>query len=103
MFLESPLLLGHVGTAGLERNRFSSTIPTDLGGLRDIEILNLDHNELFGTIPVQISSLSRLEEMNLGFNDFIGVVPLDVCRLESLVELYADCETLTCPCCTRCY
>eukprot|EP00980_Cylindrotheca_fusiformis_P028581 scaffold22613_cov126-Cylindrotheca_fusiformis.AAC.1 len=101
-----PTEMGHLTrlrTIGLERNQFSSTIPTEFGRMTDTERLNLDRNELTGTIPLSLQQLTNLEGLNVSFNNQLqGSVPQGVCN-RNLDYLEADCEFVTCNCCTKCH
>ena len=86
----------------MERNRFSKTIPTELGKLNGLLDLFLDYNNLSGSIPTNLRSLSLLEKVNLSFNDLTGTVS-GICGLANLFKLEADCQEVDCLCCTECY
>jgi len=49
-------------------NQFSGSIPTNLGGLRELQVLDLDSNEQSGGIPASLGNLSELEVLTLSEN-----------------------------------
>eukprot|EP01104_Vermistella_antarctica_P018428 TRINITY_DN6819_c0_g1_i1.p1 TRINITY_DN6819_c0_g1~~TRINITY_DN6819_c0_g1_i1.p1 ORF type:complete len:179 (-),score=32.44 TRINITY_DN6819_c0_g1_i1:120-656(-) len=62
-------------------------VPSEIGNLTKLEVLNLRYNEL-GSLPNTISKLQSLKELHLGANKF-GAIPPPVCELSSLELL--DC------------
>ena len=44
----------------------TGTIPTELGNLTSLAILNLSANQLTGEIPAELGRLDKLEELHLG-------------------------------------
>jgi Leucine-rich repeat (LRR) protein len=59
----------------LDRNAFTGIIPTSLGNIRSLKVLNLSHNKLTGSIPVSLGNLQLLEQLDLSFNHLKGKVP----------------------------
>jgi len=64
-------------------------------------------NSLTGLIPSELGLLTNLEWLYLYGNSLTGTLPNEVCALRNdnggnLDRLYADCEEVTCPCCTFC-
>nr|ACU21035.1 unknown [Glycine max] len=51
-------------------------IPSKIGGMKNLESLDLSNNHLSGEIPAAISNLSFLSYLNLSYNDFTGQIPL---------------------------
>lgn len=96
----------------------SSTIPTELGSLTDLIILDLSITELSGTLPTELGRLTKLEAMELILTDITGTVPDQICDLKEpggpgqLTRLTADCKNgkptesgagVTCDCSCICY
>ena len=72
--------------------------------LESLQKLNVANNKLIGTVPVGFGQLATLSDLNLQGNDFSGAMPESVCELreDNLEVLTADCEKLTCDCCSAC-
>lgn len=71
------------------------------------EQLSLYNNTLRGQVPSSLGNLLRLSILNVDRNDLTGSVPSQVCNLEtsgSLVSVIADCEQsgIVCTCCDAC-
>lgn len=66
-------------------NKLDSLLPESIGsGLTNLKILNVSNNELDGEIPVTISGISGLEEAYLDFNKFTGALPNSISSLNEL-------------------
>ena len=64
----------------LEGNLLSGTLPPELGGLEDLEVLDLGdwwggHNHFTGSIPAQLGNLEGLKVLDLSGNGFEGPIP----------------------------
>ncbi|KAF3454492.1 hypothetical protein FNV43_RR04939 [Rhamnella rubrinervis] len=59
----------------LSSNSFTGTIPSSLGNLRDLESLDLSKNKLIGGIPQQLENLTFLEYLNMSQNQLTGPIP----------------------------
>lgn len=73
--------------------------------LEDLEKLIVSDNKLVGTVPFILGQLSKLSNLSLQGNGFSGSIPESVCLLreENLEVLTADCEKITCDCCSSCF
>ena len=71
----------------LHENQLSGTIPTELGQLTNLVSLYLDNNQLTGTIPTELESLSLLEFLILRDNQLSGMIPTELGQLTSLTNL----------------
>ncbi|XP_051143482.1 receptor-like kinase TMK3 [Andrographis paniculata] len=58
----------------LHGNRFSGTIPEDIGRLTSLRELNLNGNQLVGMIPISLASMD-LRLLDLSNNMFMGSIP----------------------------
>jgi len=100
-----PTELGHLrqlDTLGLEWNSLKGSIPSELGFLVHMYSLALDHNLLSYMIPSSLAQMTTLDRFHVNDNDLEGHMPMEICGLESLKALRADCEKVTCSCCTTC-
>jgi hypothetical protein len=65
-------------------------------------------NEITGTIPTEFGAWSNLLLFQLEGNNVNGTMPEEICALVApaggaLTSLTADCDEVTCACCTECY
>ncbi|XP_058111758.1 receptor-like protein 35 [Magnolia sinica] len=60
----------------LSHNRFSGEIPMSFGNMRELESLDLSFNHLVGAIPGTLTSLDFLGYLNLSYNNLSGEVPV---------------------------
>ena len=61
-----------VTSLNLRYNQLTGTIPTELGLLTYLQVLDLSGNRLTGTIPEELASLTNLQELRLS-----GKLPVD--------------------------
>ncbi|XP_050383836.1 tyrosine-sulfated glycopeptide receptor 1 [Argentina anserina] len=59
----------------LGNNSLSGIIPTQIGQLEFILVLDLSHNNFSGSIPDQICNLTNLERLDLSYNHLSGEIP----------------------------
>ena len=82
----------------LGKNNFQGQLPSWLGGLNRLRLLDLSDNEFEGTIPPAFSQLSSLEHISLQNNNLNGSIsalgPLD--RL-SIVDVSSNSFSSTIP------
>ena len=87
---EIPSELGNLANLeilDLGGNELSGEIPPELGKLESLEVLDLNGNELSGEIPPELGKLESLEVLHLGGNELSGEIPLELGKLESLEVL----------------
>ncbi|GLU07117.1 hypothetical protein SLE2022_240880 [Rubroshorea leprosula] len=79
----------HTYNSGIDLscNNLTGSLPSELGLLRGLYMLNLSHNEIFGDIPTSISSMSTLESLDLSFNSLSGEIPTTLTLLDFLTTL----------------
>jgi Leucine-rich repeat (LRR) protein len=79
---------------GTQRN---GPIPTWIGSLEKLVLLDLDHNDLSGPIPSEIGLLKELEFVLLNRNQLMGAIPEDLSELQlvNLTLLLLDNNTIT--------
>jgi Leucine-rich repeat (LRR) protein len=68
-------------------NFLSGRIPSSIGSLPGLKILNLSSNDLFGRIPQSIGGLNNLETLGLFENQLFGDIPESIGELSALREL----------------
>lgn len=78
---------GHVTRLVLDSNRVTGTIPSEIDGLANLEVLFLKENQLTGNIPSELSNLINLKVLDLSFNKLTGSIPSELCQLSNLVLL----------------
>ncbi|XP_018834512.2 tyrosine-sulfated glycopeptide receptor 1-like [Juglans regia] len=74
--LSNEILLGH--------NNLSGNIPTEIGNLKLLRVLNLGYNSFSGNIPDQLSELTNLEYLVLSSNQLSGELPASLASLHFL-------------------
>ena len=75
----------HTESLGLPYNFLEGTLPSELGELEALTVLNIESNSFTGTIPSEIGQLG-LRLLAISWNDFSGTVPEEVCDLGSVLE-----------------
>ena len=86
---------GRVMELRLDDNGLTGPIPSALGDLASLGLLNLGGNELTGPIPGELGSLASLGLLNLGGNGLTGPMPDALGRLANLRWLYLGGNALT--------
>ena len=88
-----PSELGHLTALtllDLQVSRLSGTIPSDLGGLTRLTKLTLVSNRLTGSIPAQLGQLTLLNHLSLWANQLTGAIPNALAQLTRLNILELD-------------
>ncbi|KAL3636737.1 hypothetical protein CASFOL_019036 [Castilleja foliolosa] len=70
----------------LGNNRISGPIPSEIGQLKYIIVLDLSKNNFSGHIPDAISNLTNLESLDLSENDLTGEIPGSLKNLNFLSD-----------------
>ena len=76
-------------------NGVDGVIPSKLGDLSGLEILELDHNALTGGIPGSLGNLSNLTELRLQSNKLTGSIPAELGKLTKLTDLLLNDNNLS--------
>ena len=85
-------------------NQLIGSVPAELGALTELRQFRITGNRIAGTLPDSLSALSQLRVFRVDENDLIGDVPPALCQGIDVNEAtaYADCNEVSCPCCTHC-
>ena len=88
----------------LNSNRLIGSIPATFGTtMRSLERLSVSGNELTGTIPASLGRIPVLVGFNFAENSFTGSIDSFLCTAGRTWRfLVADCDEVTCTCCTAC-
>ncbi|CAB4315241.1 unnamed protein product [Prunus armeniaca] len=68
----------------ISHNKFSGSIPEEVGELKLLHGLNLSSNALTGAIPTSLSNLRQLESIDLSNNKLGGEIPAEFAELTFL-------------------
>ncbi|XP_044971364.1 probable LRR receptor-like serine/threonine-protein kinase At3g47570 [Hordeum vulgare subsp. vulgare] len=79
----------------LSRNHFSSSLPSQVGGLTELTYLYIHENNLSELLPDALSNCQSLMELRLDDNYFNGMIPVSVSRMRGLALLNLTKNRLT--------
>ncbi|ESQ28564.1 hypothetical protein EUTSA_v10018259mg [Eutrema salsugineum] len=88
LYGEIPSTLGNLSRLTIldfSYNALSGQVPESLGHLSHLTFLTLSNNRLVGQVPASIEKLSRLEWLELSYNQLVGKV---LASLGNLTQLY---------------
>ena len=72
----------------LTNNNLNGELPSSIGNLVHLKVLNLHNNTIKGNVPTSIGDLSKLISLNISLNTFQGDVPEEISKIKSLEYLY---------------
>ncbi|KDO54507.1 hypothetical protein CISIN_1g003368mg [Citrus sinensis] len=72
----------------MDHNQFEGKIPEEMSRLQNLQFLNMRHNQLSGEIPSSFGNLSSLVKLILGNNNLSGVIPSSLGNLKQLALLH---------------
>jgi Leucine-rich repeat (LRR) protein len=81
-------LLTSLQLIDLGSQSFLGPLPTEIGYLKQLNFLSFAQNSLSGTLPTEIGQLSLLEKMYLSTNQFYGDLPQEIGNLHNLKLLH---------------
>ncbi|WZZ91519.1 hypothetical protein YC2023_120098 [Brassica napus] len=70
----------------------SKKIPSSLGNLYNLTILNLSQNKLIGKIPPSLGNLSYLTDLTLCANNLVGEIPYSLANVSHHLTFLSICE-----------
>jgi len=80
--------LSNLKVLDLCRNEFEGPIPVELGRLSNLRQLFLANNQLAGSIPKELGQLVKLTRLNLSDNSLTGSIPFELGQLSNLIHLW---------------
>ncbi|KAK1620312.1 hypothetical protein QYE76_025829 [Lolium multiflorum] len=94
---EIPFNIGflQVATLSLQRNKFSGPIPTVIGLMQALAVLDLSLNQLSGPIPSIFGNLTYTEKLYLQGNRLTGSIPPELGNMSALNYLDLNDNNLT--------
>ncbi|KAG0542131.1 hypothetical protein BDA96_02G076500 [Sorghum bicolor] len=81
----------------IRTNNISGGIPSDIGNLAGLQVLDFEENLLTGVIPDSIGKLTQLQQLAINSNYLSGHLPSSIGNLSTLLQLYAGNNTLEGP------
>ncbi|XP_060211435.1 receptor-like protein Cf-9 homolog [Lycium barbarum] len=81
------LILSLYTTIDFSSNRFEGHVPSIMGDLIELRVLNLSHNGLQGHIPPSLGNLHLVESLDLSANHLAGEIPEQLTSLTFLAFL----------------
>ncbi|XP_058217059.1 receptor-like protein 34 [Rhododendron vialii] len=85
--IELEYILTVFTTIDLSYNNFRGEIPSDIGKLQGLRLLNLSHNTLSGCLPSLLRNITILESLDLSSNQLTGKIPRELTSLTFLAVL----------------
>jgi len=79
--------LEHLQVLELAFNGLKGTIPSSIGKMTQLEVLSFNGNFLVGEIPSSLGKLSKLQELHLSSNKLSGNLPMSIGSLNNLIVL----------------
>jgi hypothetical protein len=74
----------------MQKNSLSSSIPSEIGNLQELQELDLDENQLKGALPLTLYTLPEINKIDLNSNQLSGELSQDVGNLSKLQVLQIE-------------
>ena len=81
----------------LYENNLTGPIPSELAILSELNYLDLERNALNGQLPEELGDLANLEHLGLALNELTGLIPAELATLSKLKGLRLQLNDLTGP------
>ena len=85
---------GRVIELRLPDNDLSGAIPSELGNLTSLQVLDLHGNDLSGELPPELGNLTKLVSLNLSVNRLNGELQPELGNLTNLTEIHLQVNEL---------
>jgi Leucine-rich repeat (LRR) protein len=79
----------------LINNNLVGQLPTELGDLASLEVLNLFRNSISGSLPITLGNLKNLTQLNIAFNQVSGALPEELGNATHLKSIELHMNRLT--------
>lgn len=79
--------LSQLTVLDLSSNDFGGTLPSEMGFLKNLRVMNVSRNFLHGNMPVNISRCRKLQLLYVSDNMFTGSIPVELGLLSELRSL----------------
>jgi Leucine-rich repeat (LRR) protein len=83
-------------------NQISGTVPSTVGQMTSLLGFSIHDTRISGSLPTELALLTALEVLYIDASGITGPFPEAICNLASIEEFYSDCEEIGCTCCTTC-
>jgi Leucine-rich repeat (LRR) protein len=80
----------HVETISLSSFNMVGVLPSSLGSLTSMQMVDFMNNTLHGGIPAAFGEMGNLSCLNLGYNQLTGTIPRQLSDLDNLRTLYLN-------------
>ena len=93
-------MLSNLQLIDLSNNYITGTLVAEIGNLQHLQSLFIQNNFLHGSIPIEYSNCVSLRELVLQDNDLNNTLgmPDEICRLPEMTLARVDCD-IACDCC----
>ncbi|CAA0832210.1 Leucine-rich repeat receptor protein kinase EMS1 [Striga hermonthica] len=81
------LVVWRLQIANLSCNSFTGTLPSSLGNMSYLTVLDLHRNSFTGRVPPELGNLAQIQYLDISENSFDGQIPPELCAPTSLYYL----------------